>query len=73
VLPATVNSVKACPTANTPAWQDSISVYLRRQFQKFRNGERLHDDDPDDKALFEAISETQVHDMLSYLSTLDDG
>jgi len=49
------------------------SAYLRRQFRKFRSGERLHDDDPDDKELFEEISEAQAHDMLSYLSTLDDG
>jgi cytochrome c553 len=49
------------------------SAYLQRQLQKFRSGERLHDDDPDDKELFEAISEVQAHDMLSYLSILDDG
>jgi cytochrome c553 len=49
------------------------SAYLRRQFQKFRSGERLHDDDPDDKALFEEIGDAQVHDILSYLSILDDG
>jgi cytochrome c553 len=49
------------------------SAYLQRQFQKFRRGERLHDDDPDDRELFEEISEAQAHDLLSYLSILDDG
>ena len=61
------------PAKQIPPLAGQHSEYLRRQFQKFRSGERLHDDDPDDKALFEEISEAQAHDMLSYLSTLDDG
>jgi len=61
------------PARQIPPLAGQHSAYLRRQFRKFRSGKRLHDDDPDDKALFEEISEAQAHDMLSYLSTLDDG
>jgi cytochrome c553 len=61
------------PAKRIPPLAGQHSSYLRRQFQKYRSGKRLHDDDPDDKALFEEISELQAHDVLSYLSTLDDG
>jgi cytochrome c553 len=61
------------PAKQIPPLAGQHSEYLRRQFQKFRSGERLHDDDPDDKELFEAISEGQTHNLLSYLSILDDG
>lgn len=56
----------------TPPLAGQHSAYLRRQLQKFRSGARLHDDDPDDREMFEQINETQTHDLLSYLSTLDD-
>lgn len=61
------------PARKIPPLAGQHSEYLRRQFQKYRSGKRLHDDDADDKELFEDISEVQEHDMLSYLSILDDG
>lgn len=48
------------------------SEYLRRQMVKFRKGERLHADSAEDQKVFEQISERAVHDILSYLSILDD-
>ena len=60
------------PARLIPPLAGQHSAYLRRQFQKYRSGKRLHDDDADDKELFEEISEAQEHDMLSYLSILDD-
>ena len=60
------------PARLIPPLAGQHSAYLRRQFRKLRSGKRLHDDDPDDKELFEEISEAQEHDMLSYLSILDD-
>jgi cytochrome c553 len=48
------------------------SEYLKRQIVKFRKGERLHADDTGDQQVFAQISAGEVHDILSYLSLMDD-
>ena len=48
------------------------SEYLRRQINRFRNSERLHDDDQRDQLIFQKISDTQIQNILSYLAILDD-
>ena len=47
------------------------SLYLLRQVNRFRKGERIHDD-PRDAAIFQAISDTEIGDILAWLSTVDD-
>jgi nitrate/TMAO reductase-like tetraheme cytochrome c subunit len=47
------------------------SLYLFRQVEKFRSGERLHDD-PRDAGTFSLFSDTEINDILAYLTTLDD-
>lgn len=48
------------------------SVYLKRQVGRFRDDERLHDD-PADAAIFRAFSDTEINDILAWLSIVDDG
>jgi cytochrome c553 len=60
------------PEKLVPPLAGQHSEYLRRQIHKYRSGERLHDDEPDDQASFQALSDQEIHDLLTYLSTLDD-
>jgi hypothetical protein len=39
--------------------------------ERFRKGERVHDD-PRDAAIFQAFSDTEIGDILAWLSILDD-
>lgn len=48
------------------------SAYLQHQPRKFGAGDHLHADTPRDRELFEQINPQDVHDLLSYLSVLDD-
>jgi len=54
-----------------PQLVGQYSVYLKRQIKKFRNGKRLHDD-PRDAEIFKSFSDTEIDNMLAYLSLLDD-
>ena len=47
------------------------SLYLLRLVERFRKGERVHDA-PRDAAIFQAFSDTEIGDILAWLSTLDD-
>jgi len=60
-------------TELVPPLAGQHSEYLRRQLDKFRDGERLHADDPTDQNVFAKIGDGEIHDILTYLSTLDDG
>lgn len=55
----------------TPQLAGQHSAYLKRQIMEFRAGTRVHDD-PDDARIFKAYGETDIDDMLAYVSTLDD-
>lgn len=54
-----------------PPLAGQYSIYLTRQIKKFRSGERLHDD-PRDADIFKSFSDTQINNMLAFLSILDD-
>ena len=54
-----------------PQLAGQYSLYLSRQLENIRSGERLHDD-PGDAELFREYSETQINDILAYLASLDD-
>ena len=60
------------PAQLIPPLTGQHSEYLRRQIGKFRKGERLHDEDPEDQQIFQQISDSEIHDILTYLSILDD-
>jgi hypothetical protein len=42
-----------------------------RQINRFRKGERLHDD-PRDADIFSSFSDAEIGDLLAWLSVLDD-
>lgn len=54
-----------------PQLAGQYSVYITTQIKKFRTGERLHDD-PRDADIFKSFSDTEIDNMLAYLSILDD-
>jgi len=60
------------PAQLIPPLSGQHSEYLRRQINKFRKGERLHDGDAGDQEIFQQISDTEIHNMLSYFSVQDD-
>ena len=47
------------------------SLYVLRQVNRFRKGERGHDS-PRDEAIFQTFSDTEIGNILAWLSTLDD-
>ncbi len=47
------------------------SIYLLRQIKNFRAGKRVHDD-PRDAEIFKSFSDTEINDMMAFLSILDD-
>ena len=54
-----------------PQLTGQYSIYISRQIDNFREGERLHDD-PRDADIFKSFSDAEIGDMLAYLSILDD-
>lgn len=54
-----------------PPLAGQYSQYLLRQVDRFRKGERVHDD-PRDAEIFRAFSDAEIGDILAWLSTLDD-
>ncbi len=47
------------------------SLYIKRQVENFRKGDRIHDD-PKDAEIFRQFGDTEIDDILAYLSILDD-
>lgn len=54
-----------------PGLAGQHSMYVLRQVQRFRKGERSHDS-PRDGVIFQAFSDTEIGNILAWLSTLDD-
>ncbi|NOQ90021.1 MAG: c-type cytochrome [Gammaproteobacteria bacterium] len=47
------------------------SRYIKHQIENFRKAERLHDD-PKDAEVFKQFGDSEIDDILAYLSVLDD-
>ncbi len=47
------------------------SIYLKRQIDAFRSHERLHDD-PRDAEIFQAFDDSEIDNILAWLSVADD-
>ena len=60
------------PAKLIPPLTGQYSAYLKRQIKDFATGKRLHDD-PRDKAVFAAMGEGEIDDILAWLSVQDDG
>jgi cytochrome c553 len=54
-----------------PQLAGQYSLYLLKQVENIRTGERFHDD-PDDAGIFQEYNDAEIEDMLAYLATLDD-
>ena len=65
------HAVQGKANMDIPQLAGQYSVYILRQIQKFRTGERLHDD-PRDADIFNSFSDVEIDNMLAYLSILDD-
>jgi cytochrome c553 len=55
-----------------PQLVGQYSLYLLKQVENIRTGERFHDD-PDDPEIFREYTDVEFAAMLAYLATLDDG
>jgi len=47
------------------------SAYLKRQIESFRSGDRIHDD-PRDAEIFRGFGDTEIDNILAWLSVADD-
>ncbi len=54
-----------------PPLMGQHSLYIKRQIGRFREGKRLHDD-PRDAEIFRQFADSEIDDILAFLSTLDD-
>lgn len=55
-----------------PMLAGQYTNYLLRQVEKYIDGVRIHDPDAPEDRLLAAFSETELRDILAYVSTLDD-
>ncbi len=55
-----------------PLLAGQYSAYLLKQIQAYQRGERIHDNEEQSDSIFREYSSQQIHDLLAYLSILDD-
>lgn len=55
-----------------PLLAGQYTNYLKKQINAYRTGERTHDNEEATESIFREYSETQIHNLLAYLSILDD-
>jgi cytochrome c553 len=56
---------------DSPPLRGQYHEYLERQIVMFKNGERIHADDPEDET-FDAYEEEDLLDILAFVAALDD-
>jgi len=54
-----------------PPLAGQYSLYLKRQIENFRKGDRLHDA-PEDAQIFNEFGDAEIDDILAFLSVQDD-
>ncbi|MBK1643570.1 hypothetical protein CKO25_02630 [Thiocapsa imhoffii] len=59
------------PRRESPRLSGQYDGYLFRQIEKFKAGQRVHANDPEDET-FAAYSDQQILDIVGFLTTLDD-
>ncbi len=55
-----------------PMLRGQYSNYLMKQFNAYRSGERRHDEESPAESIFLDFGDDQLHNLLAYLSILDD-
>jgi cytochrome c553 len=56
---------------DSPPLRGQYHEYLGRQIAMFKNGERVHANDPDDQT-FKAYEQEELADILAFVASLDD-
>jgi cytochrome c553 len=54
-----------------PPLTGQYSLYLKRQIENFRQGDRLHDA-AEDAQIFSEFGDAEIDDILAFLSVQDD-
>jgi cytochrome c553 len=57
---------------DTPAIAGQYTQYLIKQIKYYNNRQRIHDEEKPDEILFLDFNVKQIHNILAYLSILDD-
>ncbi|MBC8519522.1 MAG: c-type cytochrome [Gammaproteobacteria bacterium] len=60
------------PKKSIPLLTGQYSAYLLKQIFAYRDGNRVHDNEETNESLFNEYSEEDIHNLLAYLSILDD-
>ena len=55
-----------------PLLAGQYTNYLLKQIQSYQSGERVHDNESPSDSIFLDYNQQQIHDLLAYLSILDD-
>ncbi|MBT3197365.1 MAG: c-type cytochrome [Gammaproteobacteria bacterium] len=55
-----------------PMLAGQYSNYLLKQLRAYQNGERIHDQEAANLSLFREYSDEEIHNLIAYLSILDD-
>jgi cytochrome c553 len=55
-----------------PILAGQYSKYLKKQIRHYQKRIRIHDDEKPDEIIFNDFTEEQLHNIISYLSILDD-
>ncbi len=57
---------------NSPLLAGQYSTYLLKQINTYQSGERIHDNEEPAESIFMEYSSEEIHNLLAYLSILDD-
>ena len=55
-----------------PMLAGQYTNYLRKQIKSYQSGERIHDNENPSDSIFLEYGQQQIHNLLAYLSILDD-
>ena len=58
--------------SQTPLLAGQYTNYLLKQIHAYQKGTRIHDQEEASESIFKEYSEIQIHNLLAYLSILDD-
>ena len=59
------------PDGIIPPLTGQHTIYIKRQLENFRKAERIHDA-PEDAEIFKQFGDSEINDILAFLSIQDD-
>lgn len=60
------------PKKSIPLLAGQYSAYLLKQLNAYRGGNRIHDNENPNESIFSEYGDEDIHNLLAYLSILDD-